>query len=263
MRKKTISMFLAAAMTVSLACGMSFNGAAAVPETTRTSVKTVKDPSPESISVKGITALKTPVHKIIALVVEYPENVVAPDASAYTITDTEARYFTKANERADSAAAKITAVYTNNKPEMRADQKSVAGPYVIIELEDSTDVAFNEADGLWHTNYAGVATCRYSKDYTGFPDNSIIRTNWSNFVVQQNVNVVNQAGNVVSTPGTLPSLKYEELTNLVIDDFVDLNMANSKGNPIYGKLYVPKDYDANKSYPLVVDASGGKPAFDF
>lgn len=257
MRKKTISMFLAAAMTVSLVCGMSFNGTNAVPEISQTKVRTVKDLSPESISVKGITALKTPVHKIVALVVEYPENVAAPDASAYTITDTEARYFTKANEKADSATAKITAVYTNSKPEMRADQKSVAGPYVIIELEDSTDVAFNEADGLWHTNYAGVATCRYDKNYTGFPDNSIIRTNWSNFVVQQNVNIVNQAGNIVSTPGTLPSLKYEELTNLVIDDFTDLNMVNSKGHPIYGKLYVPKDYDAGRSYPLVVDASGG------
>lgn len=266
MKKRTLSVILAAAMLVSLpGCNSVSAQSVGVAEETEAThaAEAPEEPAAAStvsaaeIPIKGITALKTPVHKIVALVLEYPENVAAPALDAYRITDTEAQYFTKANEKSEIAEAEITAIYTNNAPEQRIDQKSVEGRFVIIELKDSTEIAYDESDGLWHTNYAGVATCRYDKEYTGHVDNSIIRTDWSNFVVEQVADVLDENGAVICTAGTLPTIQYEELTNLVIDDFVDLDMKNSDGNPIYGKLYVPEDYDADKSYPLVVDASGG------
>lgn len=79
MKKGTLSMLLAAAMTVSLVgCGSASNqssGAAAEVETTKAEETAETAPevsSASQISVKGITALKTPVHKVVALVLEYP-----------------------------------------------------------------------------------------------------------------------------------------------------------------------------------------------
>ena len=37
----------------------------------------------------------------------------------------------------------------------------------------------------------------------------------------------------------------------------DWNFKNSKGDTVYGRLYLPKDFDATKQYPMIVDYYGG------
>ena len=59
------------------------------------------------VSVKGMTALWSPYQKIVALVLEYPQNVIAPSADSITITDYENALYNGAKERCDFTTAKV------------------------------------------------------------------------------------------------------------------------------------------------------------
>lgn len=220
----------------------------------------------KDVSVKGMTALYNPVSKVVALSIEYPENVTAPKAEDITITDYETQLYNGANERCDSASAQVTAVYTNSAPELRVDQKSVEGKYVIVELADPAEAAYDEADGLWHTTYAGVANVRYAPGMKEgvTTTSSMFRPDWDNYVVQVKADVKNADGKVVCTAGTLPAMKAEEVTDLSgVDEFRPVDFTSARGNPVYSMLRLPADYDAAQSYPLVVECSGGSQRLEF
>lgn len=211
----------------------------------------------KDVKVTGLTALYSPYQKIVALVLEYPENVVAPSVEDFSIVDYENQYYNSANERCDSTTATVTAVYTNNKPEQRADQTSVEGRYVIVELADSNELVYT--DGRWNANYAGIANVRYAEGAKEgvTTTNSMVRPDWNNYVVTQTADVVNAAGKVVSTAGRLPAIDPADIVDLTgATDFTTVDFTSSRGNPVYSMLYVPEDYDASQSYPLVVEVSG-------
>ena len=49
----------------------------------------------------------------------------------------------------------------------------------------------------------------------------------------------------------------EALGDAEIGTCEDWNFTNSKGDTVYGRLYLPKDYDASKQYPMIVYYYGG------
>ena len=49
----------------------------------------------------------------------------------------------------------------------------------------------------------------------------------------------------------------EALGDAEIGTCQDWNFINSKGDKVYGRLYLPKDFDANKKYPMIVYYYGG------
>lgn len=209
------------------------------------------------VSVKGMTALWSPYQKVVALVLEYPQNVIAPKAEDITITDYENALYNGAKERCDFTTAKVEAVYTNSAPELRAMRNSVAGKYVIVELEDAHEL--QEENGEYFARFAGIANVRYAPDMKAGINttNSMIRFDWSNYVVQVNADVVNSEGEVVCPAGIMPAMKAEEITDLTgVDEFETVDFTSSRGNKVYANLYVPEDYDASVAYPMVVECSG-------
>lgn len=210
-----------------------------------------------TVSVKGMTALWSPYQKVVALVLEYPQNVIAPSADSITITDYENALYNGAKERCDFTTAKVEAVYTNSVPELRAMRNSVEGRYVIVELEDAHEL--QEENGEYYARFAGISNVRYA---TGMKEgintnNSMIRFDWSNYVVQLSADVINSEGEVVSPAGILPAMKADEITDLTgVDDFTTVDFTSSRGNKVYANLYVPENYDPSVAYPMVVEVSG-------
>ena len=52
-------------------------------------------------------------------------------------------------------------------------------------------------------------------------------------------------------------LSHELLDGIKLGDCKSWNFVNSRGDTIYGRYYLPADFDANKQYPMVVDYYGG------
>jgi dipeptidyl aminopeptidase/acylaminoacyl peptidase len=52
-------------------------------------------------------------------------------------------------------------------------------------------------------------------------------------------------------------LSYELLDGIKLGDCKSWNFVNSRGDTIYGRYYLPADFDPNKQYPMVVDYYGG------
>ena len=64
-----------------------------------------------------------------------------------------------------------------------------------------------------------------------------------------------------SEKGKVHSLKLfdgrEALGDAEVGTCEDWNFQNSKGDTVYGRLYLPKDFDASKQYPMIVYYYGG------
>ena len=236
--KKMLALLLALALSLSV-CGAMAEGTAAT----------------NVVSIKGFTKVCTAYHQLVAIAVEYDQNVQAPAADAYTVTDYATKYFREAFNNRPFSEAPVTCVYTNDAPEQREDKTSVEGKYVIIELAVIQGTV--EEDGIFKPAYnAGVCTWRLTTE-AGTDRADWRRKDFSDLVITQNVDVKNAAGEVVSKAGTLPTLQYDELTNYDLDDFVSDFYTLSSGNQLYYSYYLPENYDSSKAYPLVVSITGG------
>lgn len=52
-------------------------------------------------------------------------------------------------------------------------------------------------------------------------------------------------------------LSHEILKGVKLGECVTWNFVNSRGDTIYGRYYLPADFDSNRQYPMVVDYYGG------
>ncbi len=199
-------------------------------------------------------------HQLAAVVVEYSEEVVAPDKQGYTVVD----YITP-NLRDDfmrwpiSSEAPVAAVYTNSQPAMRADKTSVKGKYVVIELSPTTlSLPANAAGVNMLQHSAAMATMRT----TAATDQcDYLRKDWSKLIITQNVAIKNPSGFVVSAANaTVPALTYENITHLEIDRFKQAVFINSQGQDVHYSIYLPPNYDKAKSYPMFyyITGNGGR-----
>lgn len=198
-------------------------------------------------------------HQLAAVVVEYSENVVAPDKTGYSVVD-----FVTPNLRDDfmrwpvSSEAPVTAVYTNNRPTLRADRTSKNGRYVVIELEPTTfSLPANSAGVNMLNHSATMATMRTTAandlcDYW--------RTDWSALVITQNVHVRNARGQIVAEAKQIPALTYDKITALEIDRFKHAVFVNSQGLEVHYYIYLPQTYNRGHKFPLFyyVTGNGGR-----
>jgi predicted peptidase len=198
-------------------------------------------------------------HQLAAVVVEYSEEVVAPDKKGYTVVD----YITP-SLRDDfmrwpiSSEAPVAAVYTNSQPAMRADRISVKGKYVVIELAPTTlSLPANAAGVNMLEHSAAMATMRTT---AAIDQCDYLRKDWSKLVITQNVDVKNASGYIVAEAETIPALTYDKITHLEIDRFSQKVFINPQGQDIHYSLYLPPTYDKAKSYPLFyyITGNGGR-----
>lgn len=207
------------------------------------------------VKTYGVSKVCDAYHQLIALIAEYPEDVVAPTPEDYSVIDYDTAEYREAFNVCEFSEAPITAVYTNDKPQMRANKVSVPGKYVVIELAVIKGAV--EEDGIFKpTTIAGNCTWRRTTQ-AGTDGADWRRKDFSKLIVTQKNNVLNAKGDVVSAAGVLPALQYEDLTNLELDDFVSKYFQLSNGNEMYYSYYLPDDYDPAKKYPMVVSLTGG------
>ena len=203
------------------------------------------------VKVSGISDMGI-YHQLVALIVEYDQEVAAPDADAYVVADFASAYMKEDYDRADVGMGKITAVYTNDTADRREDKTSVPGKYVVIELEPVSGSDYDEEAGIYKVNNpAGYCTWRKVGESCEWR-----RTDFSALVVSQKENIVNANGDVVAKAGVLPTLQAEDIRHLKIEQFVTTTMKNPQGYDIHYSLSIPENYDATKKYPMVVSVSG-------
>jgi predicted peptidase len=165
-------------------------------------------------SVIAITEVFQEGQKVIAVAIEYPESINNAKLAKSTFS-VEGRTITK--------------VYANTTPAKAS--KGTDGKYVIIEL--------SRQDKEATTVYENVKNDRY------------LRRKEVKVKVTQNKEVVTARGKKY-LPDSRVMVSNKEI-NLVADDFLKLEYKDLKsGEVLKYNLFIPKDYDKNKSYPLVV-----------
>lgn len=211
------------------------------------------------LSVNAITKNFEVYHHIAALVVEYADEIVAPELDSFTFVDTAPATYSAGEERRESDQAVVTAVYTNDAPEMRGDKTSVAGKYLLVELQGDFPVVWSDEAGRYVVeNVACMATWRHQGEAR-----QRIRKDYSELTITQNVDILNKDGKVVAAACTLPTLKQEDMVNLIIDDFEVTSIKSPRGYNYHYALYLPENYDPTQKYPLVVSVAGNGSRLDY
>lgn len=204
-----------------------------------------------TVKVSAISDIAT-YHQLIALIVEYDQEVADPGADAYTVIDFAAANLKADYDRRDYAEGVITAVYTNNTADICEDKTSVPGKYVVIELEPCNGSYYNEEIGMQvANNVACLCTWRLPGDQCEW-----FRDDFSQLVVSQKSAIKNADGDVVAKAGLLPTLEAENIRHLKLEQFEQLTLKNAQGYDIHYSLALPENYDPAKEYPMVVSVSG-------
>lgn len=124
--------------------------------------------------------------------------------------------------------------FTGDESKMIVEDVSVSGKNVTLDVETKTS--------------AGVLTA---------PGGNF-RKNVAHFKVTQNDDVKDKEGNNLSNSGTEKEFDQTKISNYASDEFKDLVVdSENSDNKIYVKYYLPKNYNSNKKYPMVVHHTGG------
>lgn len=172
----------------------------------------------------------------------------------------------------------VTRVYANTTP--APTETGVDGPYVIIELDPNDSGAALTENAAKQLNSGGPAGAPLGSgsgksgpptgttaQQGGPPSGTAGKTGGppaggpggqmsqkakkATATIAQTGTVVTAAG--ASYPATTTRVKTSAVKNLVVDDFEQLSFKDPKtGLTIKYNLFTPKNYDASKSYPLVL-----------
>lgn len=218
------------------------------------------EPSGEIRNVTATTKVFDAYHQLAAVIVEYNEDVVAPDKTAYSVVDSITPSLRDDFMRWPvSSEHPVTAVYTNSQPATRADKSSVAGRYVVIELKPtSSSLPANSSGVNMLEHSASMATMRTTAS-TDLCD--YWRTDWSKLVITQRAAVKRASGTVVVPEGTtVPTLKFENIADAEVKRFTQKVFLNAQGHSVHYSLYLPPNYSSSRSYPLFfyVTGNGGR-----
>ncbi len=191
------------------------------------------------VSAQGMIYI--PYAMIDAVFLEYSDNVILPEegGALYTFWD----------EHTENPRRNITAVYTNDVPQVREDQTSVPGRYVVLQLERMENPT-PEIPGAWSlSTTAGIAA-----EIKGSA--SVRRLDFSDITIEQHFDAKNRQGQILQETGNLPPLLEENLFWPELKGFtVGQEWKSSKGL-IHYSFYLPEGYDGTKSYPLVITLPG-------
>ena len=182
-------------------------------------------------SVTAITEVFGEGQKTTAVILEYDKQISNKSLSTSTFS-VDGRTITK--------------VYTNKLAEKT--ERSVDGKYIIIEL--SKDDA--NASTLSQTKPSGDGAAKSTQEMTGPP------ATMPEIKIIPPVLNVTQIKNIKTTndkvyKASVNVITNNKIKNLIVDDFIKLEYKDpTNGNILKYNLYVPKNYNKNKSYPLVL-----------
>ena len=204
------------------------------------------------VKVSAIAEVYT-YHQIKAFVLEYPTEVAEPEEGTYTIVDFAPAHMKEDYDQRPYAEAVITAVYTNDAPEMREDKTSVPGKFVIIEQELVNGSFYDEKDEIWKpNNLCGLATWRNLGEQCEW-----LRDDFTELIISQQKNVKDAEGNIIAAPAVMPTLQKADLHTKLLDDFILTSHKSANGKyDVYFSIGLPKNYDAAKKYPVVLTCHG-------
>ena len=250
MKVRNITSILAASIALAI-----FVASAAIGQTA--SSAGAGGPSVKNKHIKSVTAIGEVFgdgEKFTAVAFEYDQDIINSklSPSAYSVT-----------------GRTITKVYANNAP-AKASQ-GINGLYVVIELspDDTTAAVFSggpgsgggpgapggpgEANGLGERGGPGASP-------TGPPNggggNGPSMSAGAKSAPAKTF--VAQIGEVTTTsgrkyPGDATAFESDKTINLVVDDFKQFEFKDpATGMTLPYNLYIPRNYDKNKSYPLVL-----------
>ena len=163
-------------------------------------------------NVTAITEVFADGQKVTAVILEYPIEVNNAKLSR-TQFSVEGRT--------------ITRVYANSKPQLALE--GLDGKYVVVELSPQDELASTIA----------------------VDDQGVVSLQPAQISIKQIDDVWTVAGDVYAK--TKDALVNTTQKNLVVDDFVDRTFHDLKtGEFLRYSLFIPENYSADKSYPLVV-----------
>lgn len=188
--------------------------------------------SPGNEHIKSITAITEVFgdgQKITAVAMEYDKDIDNSKLtqSAFSVSDMT-----------------ITKVYANNAAE-KASQ-GTNGKYVIIELSANASTSGPNMGGTPPNDQSAGGPPAGGPPTGGAPAKAELKAS------------VTQAEDIVTTDGTKYTANSNEIVNdkiinLVVDDFKQLEFKDpTTGDTLKYNLYIPKNYDKNKSYPMVM-----------
>ncbi|WP_406457340.1 alpha/beta hydrolase-fold protein [Streptomyces sp. NBC_01622] len=201
-------------------------------------------PASDGDHVKGLTAITQVFgagQKLVAVAVEYDREIDGRTLSTSTFTVTDRT---------------VTKVYTNRSADLA--ERARYGRYVIVELSPDDTAA-----ALWVTQQGGGTP---PTGGTGTGDSGggvgaggpkVGDTTPGGTIVAAKATLT-QAGTVTTAHGTqypasTTALTTDGVKNLIVDDFQQFTFADPvTGQTLNYNLFVPKDYNPRKSYPLVL-----------
>lgn len=142
----------------------------------------------------------------------------------------------------------IKRVYVNTKKE-KSKSRVKNGKYVVIEL---TDLPMNTQMGEPKRESSEEKAKKEAKGITG----PVLGSSGSNEPLETITAKVTQKGKVTAVNGKIYSAEDEIASShtrqLVVEDFIQDTFVDSDGGKLMYNLYIPKNYDPKKTYPLVV-----------
>lgn len=196
--------------------------------------------------VRGIqaqAAVRSIYPMLETIIVEYAGDVVLPDAPPEGL-------FSFADSEGGRAERQITAVYTNDALDVREDEASVPGRYVIVQLEPVANPEFDSPGAWMPESTAGRAIVREGQWAMKF------RTDYSGVEVRQAFDAQSPNGVVVQPAGVLPELPWENVTWPDLAGFTIDEVYESSQRAIRYSFSLPEDYDPSRTYPLMVSMPG-------
>ncbi|MFF4729841.1 alpha/beta hydrolase-fold protein [Streptomyces mirabilis] len=202
-------------------------------------------------SVTAITQVFGSGQKLVAVAVEYDSDIDGSTLSTSTFAVTDRT---------------VTKVYTNRTADLaqrgKADlaQRGKAGRYVIVELSPDDTAA-----ALWVTQQGpgtppGGGSGGGSGDDGGGPGagGPVVGDSTPGGTIVAAQATLTQPGTVTTTRGhryaaDSTARSTDAVVNLIVDDFRQLSFSDrATGQTLRYNLFVPKNYDRRKSYPMVL-----------
>ena len=193
-------------------------------------------------SATAITKVYGDGQKFIAVAVEYDTEIATSKLSASSF-EVEGRT--------------VTRVYANTGAAM-AD-RGTDGKYVIVELspDDKSALLWGGVGSGGGAPGAAQPSASSSRSPYVIPGPQVGSTGGP-ATIRAAKGTVTQSGTVTTTGGTgyaagATKVSTSRTVNLIVDDFQQFTYKDPKtGRSLAYNLYVPKDYDRTKSYPLVL-----------